>query len=135
MLVAFLFAFLLFRFRWRTEVRLPVLLRSGRKLVQVSEEHGYFPHVIAAECLVPGGHARVADASADGIEDVPIGVVRRIGNEIRWWWIKGRCERRRFAIKSSVAESAVHGIELHAILQVLIGRHEWVADAGCVALG
>src|SRR5215472_18308362 len=110
--------FLLFRFRWRAEVRFPVRLCSRGKLVQVSEEHGHFPHVIAAECLVPGGHARVADASADGVEDVPIGIVRRIGNEIRWWWIKGCSERRRFAVEASVAESAVHGIELYAILQV-----------------
>ena len=135
MLVAFLlFAFLPFRFRWRAEVGLPVFLCAGRKLVQVSEEHSYFPHVIAAECLVPGRHARVTDASADSVEDVPIGVVWRIGSEIRWGGIKGRCEKRRFAIKGSVAKSAIHGIELHAIFQVLISRHERVADTGCVAL-
>src|SRR5690242_4434448 len=115
-------AFLLFRFWRRAEVGLQVVLGAGRELIQVSEEHGYFPHVIAAECFVPGGHARVADASADGIEDVPIGIVRRIGNEIGWWWIEGCSERRRLPVESSVAESAIHGIELHAVFQVLIGR-------------
>src|SRR5579871_1054939 len=100
----FLFVFLLFRFRLRAEIGLPVILRPGWKLIQVREEHGYLPHVVGAECLIPRRHARVANPSADGIEDVPVGIVRWIGYEIRWRRIEGCSERRGFAVKGSVTE-------------------------------
>ena len=89
-------------------------------------KRGDLPHVLIGESFVPGGHACVTDAGADGVEDVPLGIVGRIGDEIRRRRIERVGESGGLAVESSVAESAVHGVELHAIFKILIGgRQGW----------
>ncbi len=92
------------------------------------------PHVLFGENALPGGHARIADAGADGIEDVPFGIVGRVGDEVGRGRIEIAGKRSRLAVETSVAESAVHGVELHAILKILVGGGERVVHAGRVAL-
>lgn len=117
------------------ECCLPILLDGGRELVHVGEEHGELPDVLVGEGFVPGGHAGVADARADGVIDVPLGVVGRIGDEIRRRRIKRCGEIGRLVVEASMAEGAVHGVELHAVNEVGVGGCERVGKAGSVAFG
>src|SRR5271169_3600384 len=91
------------------EIGPPIFLDGRREFIEVGEQHGDLPHVRFAQRLVPGGHAGVPNAGADGVEDVPLRVVGRVGDEIRWWGIKRSGQGRGFAIEASVAEGAVHG--------------------------
>src|SRR5271169_1860814 len=60
------------------KTRLPVLLNGGWHLFHVRDEGGDLPHVLLAESFLPGGHAGVTDTRSDGVEDVPLGVIRGI---------------------------------------------------------
>jgi hypothetical protein len=115
------------------EVCFPVFLGGGREFIEVGEQHGDLPHVLLAEGFVPGGHAGVTDAGADGIEDVPLGVVGCIGDQVWRRRVERHGERGGLAVEASVAQGAVHGVELHAVLKILIGGREGVVDAGSVA--
>src|SRR5579871_198765 len=118
--------------RRNSEAGLPIFLNGWGKLVHVREEHRDLPHFVWSEGLIPGWHAGVANAGADCVEDVPLGIVRRIRYEIRRRRIERSDERRRLAIKTSMAEGAVHGVKLHAIFEVRIGRSERIVDTGRV---
>ena len=78
----------------------------------------------AGESLVPSGHAGVTHPCANGVEDVPLGIVGRIGDQVRRRRIEGIAERGGLAIEASVAQGAIHGVELHTVDQVLIGGRE-----------
>jgi hypothetical protein len=65
---------------------------------------------------------------------VPLGIVRRIGDEIGRGRVEGVGERVGFAVEASVTEGAIHGVELHAVLKVLIVRRHWVREVWGVAL-
>ena len=116
------------------ETRFPIILYGGREFIEMGEEHGDLPHILFAESFVPGGHAGVTDAGAHGVEDVPLGVVGRVGDEIGRWRIERCGESGRFAVEASVTESAVHGVELHAVFQILIRRGQRVGKVGSVAI-
>src|ERR1700756_1796594 len=75
------------------EVGFPEVLDSGWKFIHMREEHGDLPHVGGCEGFVPSGHAGVTDAGANSVENVPFGIVGRIGDEIRRRRVKRRRER------------------------------------------
>src|ERR1700693_4642474 len=131
----FVFLFALFAGWCRhAEGGLPIVLHGGGQFFHVRDEAGYFPHVLLAESFLPRGHAGVTDASADGVEDVPLGVVGRIGDEVGSGWVEGVGERDGLAVESTMADGTVHSVELHAIFEVLIVRRQGVGDAGSVTL-
>src|ERR1700728_5123854 len=61
---------------------LPVLLNPSREFIHMGEKRSNFPHILLGEDAVPGGHTGVTDAGADRKEDVPLGIIRRIGNQV-----------------------------------------------------
>jgi hypothetical protein len=61
-------------------------------------------------------------------------VVGRIGDEIGGRRIEGSGEGRGLVVEASVTEGAVHGVELHAVFEILIGGGERVGDARGVTL-
>src|ERR1700680_1834769 len=61
---------------------LPVVLNGGWQFFHMRYEAGDLPHVFRAKRFFPGGHAGVTDAGADGVEDVPLRITGRIGDEI-----------------------------------------------------
>src|SRR5258708_23743260 len=85
MMLVLLSTFLFFVSDWCGDVegRLPVLLDGGWKVIEVGEQHGDLPHVPLGESFIPGGHAGVATAGAHSVYDVPLGIVGRIGGELR----------------------------------------------------
>src|ERR1700731_4144687 len=74
----------LFRFGLRRNAKsfLVVVLHCRRKFVEVGEKARDFPDILLAKSLVPSGHSRVTDSSANRIENVPLGVVGRIGDQV-----------------------------------------------------
>ena len=122
-------SFLVLRFRAGAETGLPIFLDCGWEFVHMREEHCDLPHVGRGESLVPSGHAGVTDASANGVEDVPLGIVRWIGDQIRRRRIKGVGERGGLALEASMAQGAIHSVELHTVDQVLIVGHEGIGYA------
>src|SRR5579871_2303721 len=130
LLLVFLFVWLGFvRRSGGVEIGLPIVLDSGWKFIHVREECGDLPHVLVGQGFVPGGHSGVANAGANRVIDVPLGIVGRIGDEVRRRRIEGSRERRGLAVEGSVAKSAIHGVELHAVFEIGIGRRERIADA------
>ena len=126
--------FLVFSFssaagRSGAEVRFPVVLHVGWKLFEVGEQRGDLPHVLFAESFVPGGHAGVADAGADGVEDVPLGIVGRIGDES-----SAAADRTNWRA-DGLAVEACHGRERSSWCRASCRRSdshrwaEWVGDA------
>src|ERR1700728_2048710 len=93
-----------------SEAGLPVILNRRRQFLQVRQKARDLPYILLAERFVPGGHPGVTDAGTDGVKDMPLGIVRRIGDEIRSRRVKRVTQRGGFAIQSTVAESAVHGV-------------------------
>src|SRR5579864_7230478 len=132
--IVLLLVFLLLRFRRSSEVGFPVLLRARWELVHMRQEHSDLPHIVAAEGFVPSRHAGIADTRTDGVEDAPLGIVWWIGDEIWRRRVKRRSEGRRFSVERTVAECAVHRVELHAVFQVLVRGHERVGNTGGMAL-
>src|SRR5271157_3714892 len=116
------------------EAGLPVVLHGGRQLFHVREEAGDLPHILLAESFFPGGHAGITNAGADGVEDMPLGVVGWVGDEIGSWRVEGVGERSRFPVECTVTDGAVHGVELHAIFKVLVAGGQRIGDVGSVAL-
>lgn len=133
--LVFLFFFLVFHGRGGVEIGFPIVLDGGRELVEAGEERRDLPHVLLGKSLVPTGHAGIADAGADGVEETPLRIVGGIGDETG----SGRIERMRegsgFAVEASVAEGAVHGVELHAVFEILISGREWVGGARRMPFG
>jgi len=134
--IVFLSALFLFVVHWRggAEAGLPIFLHAGRKLVEMRKQHSDFPHFLLAESLIPSRHTGVTYAGANGVENVPLGIIGRIGNEIWRRRIKGVRQSLRLAVEASVAEGAVHGVELHAVFQVFVGGRQRIVDAGSVTL-
>src|SRR3954470_17384466 len=108
----------LLRLRADAETRLPILLNGGWKLIHVCKKRGDLPDVVIRQSFVPGGHAGVTDASANGVKDVPLGVVGRIRDEVWRRRIKRGRESGRLAVEASVTKGAIHGVELHTLNQI-----------------
>src|ERR1700728_376182 len=83
MMVAIVHSFFFLDIRLDPEAGFPIFLHRRWKLIEVGEQHGDLPHVLLAESFVPGGHAGVAHTGTDGVEDVPLRIVGRVGDEIR----------------------------------------------------
>src|SRR5258706_1151567 len=96
----------------------PLLLDGGWQLFNTAEEGRDLPDFLVGDRSFPGRHAGVTDAVADGVGDVPLGVVRRVENELGDRRIKARAKRVGVSVQTAVAAGAVHGIELHAIDEV-----------------
>src|SRR5882672_9452285 len=58
----------------------PLLLDGGGQLFNTAEEGRDLPDFLVGDRSFPGRHAGVTDAVADGVGDVPLGVVRRVEN-------------------------------------------------------
>src|ERR1700722_12368092 len=108
---------------WRIDVerRLPVLLNRRWQLFHVGEEGRNFPDVLFGQSFIPSRHAGIANAGAYGVEEVPLGIVGRIRNEVWSRRIKRVAQRRRLAVQAAVTKSAIHGVQLHALFEVLVG--------------
>src|SRR5208282_1951539 len=87
---------------------LPILLHRRRQLVYAGEERRDFPDVRLGERLVPGGHAGIADAGANHVEEVPFRIVRWVKNEIRRRRIERFFQGRGLAVDAAMAKRAIH---------------------------
>src|ERR1700751_38361 len=116
------------------EIGFPVVLDGGWEFIHVREKHGDVPHILGRKSFVPGGHAGVTDAGANGVEDVPLGIVGRIRNKVRRRRVERGREGRGLSVETSMTERAIHGVELHAVFAVLVGGSERVADTGSMTV-
>src|SRR5258708_32008503 len=80
--------FLSFASRRNSELGLVVLLYGGREFIKMGEQGGDLPRVLFAQGFFPGGHAGVAHSGADGVEELALLIVGRIGYEVRSGRIK-----------------------------------------------
>ena len=92
------------------------------------EKSSYFPAVLLAESLVPGGHPGVADARRDGVIDVPLGVVERMQNDLRHRRVEGMLQRAGLVVEGAVADGAIHGVDLHAVDKIVVGGWKGIVD-------
>ena len=90
----------------------------------------HFPHVLFAEGFAPGGHSRVAHTGSNGVVKVPLRIVERFHNDLWRRRVHRMFEQAGFVIQTSVTDSAIHVVDLHAIYQVLIARGKRVVDPG-----
>src|SRR2546422_9923382 len=123
-LILVLFVFIVMRtltfvralgWRLHAERLFPVIPYGRRQLFDSRQEGGYFPNVLFAESLAPGGHAGVAHTSTDCIVNVPLGIIEGTEDELRHRRVKRLGDDARFSIQCAMAESTVHGVHLHAI--------------------
>ena len=84
--------------------------------------------------FVPGGHSGETEAGADGEEDVPLGVVGRIGNEIGSRRIEIIGERQRACGRGRRGTGAIHSVKLHAVDQVGVDGRKRIGVVGSVAI-
>jgi hypothetical protein len=103
------------RCRSTVESILPIVLHSGREFIHVGEKQSYLPDILLGEDAVPGGHTGVTDAGADREENVPLGIIRSIGNQVRNRRIEVLGQRCRLAVEASMSKRAVHVINLHTV--------------------
>src|ERR1035438_10154601 len=109
---------------------LPIVLHRRRQLVYAGEERRDLPHVSLGERLVPGGHAGIADAGANHVEEAPFRIIGWVKNEVRSRGIKRLAEWHRLTVESSVASGAIHGEDLNARDQILVRGRYGIIPAG-----
>src|ERR1039457_2357102 len=90
---------------------LPIVLHRRRQLVYAGEERRDLPHVSLGERLVPGGHAGIADAGANHVEEAPFRIIGWVKNEVRSRGIKRLAEWHRLTVEASRSEERRVGKE------------------------
>src|SRR5438270_205711 len=108
---------------------LPVIFGAGWQLLDAGQKGSHLPHILLTQSLAPGGHPGVADSGANGVEDVPLGIIQRLKNQLRRRRIETVLQRAAFFVKRSVTQGAAHGVDLHAIDQVYVGSGHGVIYA------
>ena len=83
---------------------------------------------------MPGGHAGVANSGADGVVDVPFGIVERLADELRGAGVERPSDDTLLFIETAMTEGAVHRIELDAVDKIVVSRRKRIVHAGSAAL-
>src|ERR1039458_4998252 len=109
---------------------LPIVLPRRRQLVYAGEERRDLPHVSLGERLVPGGHAGIADAGANHVEDVPFRIIRWMKDEAWRRGIERFLKGRGLAADTAMAKRAIHGVDLQALDQILVRGGYGIVQAG-----
>src|SRR6185437_12207918 len=104
------------------------------KFFDSGEEGCEFPHAFVVQNFAPRGHTGVADSGSDSVEDVPLGIIKRLKDDLRRGRVKRILKRAGLLVESAVTEGAVHGVNLHAVDQVGISSRNWIIDARSVTL-
>src|SRR6185369_9847994 len=112
----------------------PIVLHGRRQFFDAREEGSDFPHVLVAQGLVPCGHTGVADTGADGVVDMPLGIIQGMNNQLGRRRVEGTIERTGFVVEASVTQGAVHGVDFHSIDQVFVSRGHGIGQARGMAL-
>src|SRR5450432_549919 len=100
----------------------PIILHRGGQFLDARQEGGNFPHVLLTQSLVPGGHAGIANAGANGVVDMPLGIIQRIADELWGRRVKRALERIGLVVEPSVTKGAVHGVDFHSVDQIVVSR-------------
>src|SRR5882762_4586600 len=112
----------------------PLILNRRRQLLDAAEEGRNLPDLLVGDRSFPGGHAGVADTVANGIGNMPLRIIERLENELRYWRIKARPKGAGFSIQPTVASGTIHCVELHTVDEIGIGRGNRVVVVRCSAL-
>src|SRR5579862_8918277 len=72
---------------------LPIILDRRRKLLDARQEGSHLPHIRFTQSLVPCGHSGIADAGANGVEDMPLGIIDGVDDQLRSRRVEGCPER------------------------------------------
>src|SRR5712692_3461706 len=60
---------------------------------------------------------------------MPLRIVERIKDKTRGWRVERFSEYRRLAVETTMTDCAIHGVDLQAFDQVLVGRRNGVVQA------
>src|SRR5205085_5642126 len=122
------------RLRRHPEGFLPIILDAGGKFFDSGEEGCEFPHAFVVQDFAPRRHTGVADSGSDSVEDVPLGIIKRLKDDLRRRRVKRILKRAGLLVESAVTEGAVHGVNLHAVDQIRVSSRNWIIDARSVTL-
>ena len=101
--------------RGNVEGILPVFLHSGWEVIHAGEKRSHLPHILFGEDTAPGGHSGVTDAGTNRKEDVPLGMIRRIGNQVGSRRIEVLGQRGGLAVEAAMAERSVLVVDIHSV--------------------
>src|SRR6266480_2247022 len=121
--------FTLVAFRRNAIHFLPLRLDRRWKFLHTRQKRRHLPDVLVAEGFVPSGHSGVADASTNGVIKVPLGIIEWFEDNLRRRRIHGMFQQTGFVIQRSMANGAIHAVDLHALDQTLVGGRNRIGYA------
>jgi len=107
---------------------LPIVLHGRRKFLDAREKSCDLPHFFLTEGFVPRRHAGIANAGADSVIGVPLGVVERSKNELRGRGVERFLQWTWLVVEGAVTERAVHGVNFHTLDQIFIQGRDRIVN-------